>query len=92
MAHWIKGSNYHRYLLLVKSVPSVAKSINFLQACIYKSVKTGTFLKSLIAPRIVKFNILMPVFKGIPRIVTPEKTGKSLNGFPRDVILSLIEV
>ena len=40
----------------------VANAINVLQACIYKSVKTGLFLKSLIAPRVAKFNMLMLVF------------------------------
>ena len=39
----------------------VANAINVLQACIYKSVKTGPFLKSLIAPRNVKSNMLLPV-------------------------------
>ena len=40
----------------------VTNALNVLQACIYKSVKTGLFLKSIIAPRVVKFNILMPIF------------------------------
>ena len=40
----------------------VANAINVLQALIYKSVKTGLLLRSLIASRAVKFNILMPVF------------------------------
>ena len=40
----------------------VTNVINALQACIYKSVKTGIFLKSIIAPRAVKFNKLIPVF------------------------------
>ena len=44
------------------SVRPVANAINVLQACIYKYVKTGPFLKSLIVPHIVKFNILMPAF------------------------------
>ena len=41
---------------------AVANAINVLQACICKSLKTGPFLKPLIAPHIVKFNMLMPVF------------------------------
>ena len=44
------------------SVRPVANAIKVLQACIYKSVKTGPFFKSLFASRIVKFNMLMPVF------------------------------
>ena len=34
-------------------------AINILQACIYKSVNTGLFLKSLLAPSIVKLNVAM---------------------------------
>ena len=40
----------------------LAQAINIFQACIYKSVKTGLFLKSNVAPRLVKFNMLLPVF------------------------------
>ena len=40
----------------------VTNAINVLQVCIYKSVKTGLFLKLNIAPRVVKNNMLMPVF------------------------------
>ena len=39
----------------------VANAINILQACIYKSVKTGLFLKAIIASHVVKFNMLMLV-------------------------------
>ena len=37
----------------------VANAIKLLQACIYKSVNTGLFLKSLVATSIVKFMLLM---------------------------------
>ena len=40
----------------------VTNAIKILQACIHKSVNTGLFLKSIIAPHVVKFNMLMPVF------------------------------
>ena len=43
-------------------------------------------------PKFIEHFKMWTMIKGIPRIVTPEKTGKSQNGFPRDVILSLIEV
>ena len=43
-------------------VPPVTNAINILQACIYKSVKTGQFLKTIISPYVVKFNLLMLVF------------------------------
>ena len=40
----------------------VTNAIKVLQACIYKSVKRGLFLKSIIVPHVVKFNMLMLVF------------------------------
>ena len=40
----------------------VANAINVLQACIYKSVNIGLFLKSLVATNLVKFNKRMLVF------------------------------
>ena len=40
----------------------VTAAINILQASIYKSVKTGLFFISIVAPRVVKFNIQMSVF------------------------------
>ena len=39
----------------------VTNAINILQACIYKSVKFGLFLKSIKTPCVVKFTVLMPV-------------------------------
>ena len=51
--------NWHgiRVILII-----VNNATNVFQACIYKSVKRGLFLKSIVAPRIVKFKILIPVF------------------------------
>ena len=43
-------------------MPPVTNAINVLQACIYKSVKTGLYLKSIVDPHVVKFIMLMPVF------------------------------
>ena len=40
----------------------VADAIIVLQACIYKSVKQALSLKSILAPRVVKFNLSMRVF------------------------------
>ena len=40
----------------------VTNVINVLQACTYKPAKTGLFFKSIIGPRAIKFNMLMPVF------------------------------
>ena len=37
----------------------VANAINVLQACIYKSVKTGIFIKSFVDPNVVYFQIVM---------------------------------
>ena len=37
----------------------VPNAINILQACIYKSVSTGLFLISFLAPSIVKLNVGM---------------------------------
>ena len=45
-----------------KNMAPVTNAINFLQACIYKPVKTGLFLKSIINLCVIKFNMLMPVF------------------------------
>ena len=42
--------------------PFVTNALSILQACIYKSVKTGLFLKPFIDTRVVKFNKMMPVF------------------------------
>ena len=41
---------------MVKPAPNAK---NILQACIYKSVNTRLFLKSLLAPSIVKFALLV---------------------------------
>ena len=40
----------------------LTNAMKVLQACTYTSVKRGLFLKSIVAPRIVKFKILIPVF------------------------------
>ena len=45
--------------------PPVANAIKLLQACIYKSVKTGLFLTSLVATSVVKFMLLMNVSRSI---------------------------
>ena len=37
----------------------VTNVVNILQACNYKTVKTGLFLKSLVAPSVVDFQITM---------------------------------
>ena len=42
-----------------KSLQSVANAMKAVQAGIYKSVNTGTFLKSLVARSIVKFSICL---------------------------------
>ena len=44
---------------LQKKARTVANAMNALQACIYKSVKTGLSLKSFEATSIVQFKIIM---------------------------------
>ena len=41
---------------------AVTNAIKALLACIYKSVKTGLFLQSVIAPCVVMFNMIMVFF------------------------------
>ena len=47
------------WLVRLNPCPPVPNAINILQACIYKSVNTGLFLKSLLAPSTVNLCVVM---------------------------------